>query len=192
MGKKQYAEIETDILVKAQAGDVDAFRVVYDFYFERVNHVVMRMIGEHWRKDAVQEVFIRVFKSLHQFNTQKKFFTWLYKITMNVCFDYLKKNRHISNNDTLESENLDEIAFCSIGNQVFDQDDELFGIVNELMKRLGPNQRAVFMMRDIDGFEISEISQIMKCTKSTVRAQLHFARKAVRNWLLEEYPEYKR
>lgn len=151
-------------------------------------------MGHHDRaEDITQEVFIKLYKSISKYNTRQRFFTYLYKITVNTCFDHLKKNKNTqAESINAEKEHLINMTDELRGNPHRNMEQkELERVIRQLVQRLGPQQRTAFVLRDVEGLDTSEITEILKCSRITVRSHLHFARKSLREMIETEYPELK-
>ena len=84
---------DADFVVRARAGDQDAFRGLVERYQQRAFWVARRMLSnDEDARDAAQEAFVRVHRSLERFDTSMRFYTWLYQIVVNLCIDHLRKN----------------------------------------------------------------------------------------------------
>lgn len=181
------------LLAQAKSGDISAFQKIFHIYNKRVYGVALNIIGDqHWAEDVTQEVFVRLYRSISKYDTSRKFFTYLYRITVNVCFDHLRREK-LRHNKSLDQENrqfsnIIDVSQKSPHEKV--EQNELRQTVLRLVQKLGPNQRTAFILRDIEGLESHEIAKILKCRKATVRAHLHFARKLLRQMIETEYPEF--
>jgi len=186
-GLKQEA---ASLIEKAQNGDAGAFEEIVRRHGPRIQAIAYQMSGDSDdARDITQEVFVRLLKSLGQFNADYSFATWLYRLTVNLSIDFLRKNaryRHKSieasevnmgesDNGPRPDENLERKEFC--------------GAIREVTQELSINQRRVFVLRDLQGFSTEEVAAILKCRISTVRVHLARARGRIKETMLEKYPE---
>lgn len=186
-------QIEQTLFSRAKSGDGAAFHQIFDKYQKRVYSVAFGILSNNcWTEDATQEVFVRLFRSISKYDVRRNFFTYLYRITVNVCFDLLKREKSnavqfIDPDEKQFAEKADEVN-CSPLEKI--EHKEFYIKIQQLIQRLGPNQRAAFILRDLEGMDTNEIAKILKCRKATVRAHLHFARKSIKEKIESEYPEF--
>jgi RNA polymerase sigma-70 factor (ECF subfamily) len=178
-----------DIITRAQDGDTGAFREIIDLYGPRIYRIAYQTAGnEDDARDIAQEVFIRLHVKLKTFRHSSAFTTWLYRMTVNLSIDYLRKYTR-RNTVTLDDDDRpQEIADTGNRPDEHAERNELKGIIANLTTHLTPYQRKVFVLRDFQDFSTAEISDIMKCSESTVRVHLAAARNRIRNALMKHYP----
>jgi RNA polymerase sigma-70 factor (ECF subfamily) len=178
-------EADSDVLVvkQVQAGDVAAFDRLILKYRERVYGVIYNMTSN--REDAAdltQDSFIKAFQSIHRFQGQSSFFTWLYRIAINSTLTHLRKAR-LRTFFSFEKIN-DEDKTSQLINALTDKsgaDRELFvkelqEKLNEAMQKLSIKHRTVVTLFEIDGLSHEEIADVMNCSVGTVRSRLHYAK----------------
>jgi len=186
-------QVEHTLFSRAKTGDGGAFREIFDNYQKRVYGVAFGVLGNlYWAEEVTQEVFVRLFRSISKYDVRRNFFTYLYRITVNVCFDLLKREKSktvefVSPDEKQLTEKADELNSSPL-EQI--EHKELHRTVHRIIQNLGPNQRAVFMLRDLEGMDTNQIAKILNCRKSTVRAHLHFARKSIKEKIESDYPEF--
>lgn len=132
-------------------------------------------------EDITQEVFIRAWTHLPQFNPQVKFSTWLYKITANLCFDWLRKHHNHPEMIPAEKEgNVVEYIPTeeNITNQLINQ--ELVEKITQLTQELTPKQKLIFTLWDLEGMEPEEIKIITGMSSVKIKSNLYLARKYIR------------
>lgn len=174
---------ETELIRDARTGDRDAFRQLVFRYQSRVLSVAFRILGNSEdAKDAAQEVFIRLYKFLPSFKVEKRFFTWLYRITVNVCYDHLKREKRFL------AIPLEDRFQISEHDSVLDTDSQQQ--IVKLLDRLSTAQKTAFLLREIEDLSCKEIAEILSCPVSTVRSHLFLARKRLKEIITKEYPEY--
>ena len=132
-----------------------------------VYNTVYSIIGnDNGIDDIVQEVFIKVFGSIVDFGQKSSFKTWLYRITVNKCYDTIRKNR------IRRTVPIEEIPLRESSSRTESHDR-----ARELLNLLSPEERTIVTLRDIDGFTYKEISKILKCSVASVKVRLFRARK---------------
>ena len=181
--RQQESDIDSLIVRQVQAGDVAAFDQLIKKYRERVYGVIYNMVSN--REDAAdltQDSFIKTFQSIHRFQGQSSFFTWLYRIAINSTLTHLRKARLRS---FFSFEKIhDEDHSAELINQLTDKkgaDRELFvkelqEKLNEAMLKLSIKHRTVVTLFEIDGLSHEEIAEVMNCSVGTVRSRLHYAK----------------
>ena len=180
----------TELIVKARNGDSAAFRECIRLYSPRVNAIAYQMVGNNDdARDISQEVFVRLYRSLEQFDTDFSFTSWLYRLTMNLSIDFLRKNARHRLKSLDEPDNALDIRDGSPGPDENVEKSELYGAINRLAGDLSINQRRVFVLRDLQGFATEEVAVILKCRASTVRVHLARARRRIKEALIKNYPD---
>ncbi|NLM74782.1 MAG: sigma-70 family RNA polymerase sigma factor [Clostridiaceae bacterium] len=136
---------------------------------------------KHLTEDIYQEVFIRVYKNYHKFRHESSFYTWIYRITVNLCKDYLKsaKVRRIITAGFLK-DNSTPREFNKLLEEA--EGGGIFSAVMELPERY----RLPISLYYLDGLPISEISRILKISESNVKVRLHRGRNKLKELLIKE------
>ena len=187
-----YADADEDALLvkKAQNGSTEAFEALVRKYEGKVFGITSRMLafGED-SKDAAQEAFIKAYRSLKGFRGESKFSTWLYRITNNVCLDYLRKrNRRelpldlgMDDSDG-ETRAVDIPADVDVESAV--EDSEFRSLVQKAINSLPAHHRIMIIMRDIQDLSYTEIAQLIGVPEGTVKSKINRARKILRDALI--------
>ncbi len=178
---------ECRLIDRAQRGEMRAFEELFTLYKRRVLNLAYRSIGNHEdARDVTQEVFVRLFRFLPRYDPRRPFFTWLYRITVNVCHDHLRAGRR---NDPLLS--LDEVPEDLLQREPETDHSwmEVSHKVFELTHCLPMAHKTAFLLRDVEGCTCRETAAIMGCPQGTVRSHLHHARRRLRELLRKRYPE---
>jgi RNA polymerase sigma-70 factor (ECF subfamily) len=175
------------LVERATAGDTAAFEQIMIHSQQRVMAMSWRILGnEADARDASQEVFLRVYKYLGRFKQDQDFFAWVYRITVNVCRDMLKKRQH-------ESDRFGSFASDSSGEVLeipFEQVDAEHTLIQaqrrELISRaiatLPFKERASIVLRDVEGLSTDEVARVLKSSSTTVRSQISSARRKIREY----------
>jgi RNA polymerase sigma-70 factor (ECF subfamily) len=182
----QHAGVPADgaLVERARRGDREAFRVLVERYQRKVAALAVGMLRN--REDAldvVQDTFTKAYQSLDKFKGDSSFYTWIYRIGVNLCIDHQRReSRYVQ--ATGESDDLgDEVAPPSAEDLERDEPFELarsseIGVhLVEAINELTPEHRAVILLREVDGLSYEEISQALDCPKGTVMSRLHYARR---------------
>ena len=176
-------------LVEAsRQGDRDAFRELVERHFRRVLAVASGILRN--REDAAdiaQETFIKAYRSLESFKGDATFYTWLYRITVNLCIDQQRRESRSPIRVDLAGGGEDGEFDRPTGpvGDPFEQvtQRELGQHVIAALDELTPEHRAVILLREVEGLSYEEISQVMQCAKGTVMSRLHYARRRLQNRL---------
>ncbi|MDA3954872.1 MAG: RNA polymerase sigma factor [Bacteroidales bacterium] len=173
------------IIKLSQNKDQKAFKKLVEHYQSYTFSLAFKLVcNEDDAKDIVQECFIRVWHHLRKFDLKTKFTTWLYKIVFNLSLDKIKVNKR-RNNVLSVSENT-AVLFEKLGGENLEKEvmnKDLAQIISSLAEELTPKQKAVFVLRDLQGAEIDEISEITSMSKGTVKSNLYYARLNIREKL---------
>ncbi|KPC75618.1 hypothetical protein ADL26_05820 [Thermoactinomyces vulgaris] len=162
---------------KALNGDLDAFDALVHKYKDRTYRMVMRMIPHpEDAKDITQEVFILVYRHLHQFHLDKRFSSWLYQITVNRCLDELRKRKG-KQTVTINEDWINDDATPE--SQLIEREG-LQAAVDHHLSLLPPQHRAVFLLRYVDDLSYGEISEVLGITTTQVRNILYRARQKLK------------
>ena len=173
------------LIERAAAGDTAAFERIMIHSQQRVMAMTWRMLGnEADARDASQEVFLRVYKYLKRFRQDQDFFAWLYRITVNVCRDSLKKRQAQSNRFVPFDEGVEGMAFEVPAEQA-DAESlvaqvQQHELIVKAIEALPFKERTSIVLRDMEGFSTEEVARIMKSSATTVRSQISSARKKIR------------
>lgn len=187
---------DAELIELSQKGDDQAFQKLVEQYRTRVASIAYQVLGNYEdARDVAQEVFIKLYRGIHGFDPQKKFFTWLYRLTVNAAIDFLRAKRRRSYEHSLDEKPDQYMNIPSADNGSVAEDyerRELRQIFISLAEKLNPKQQAAFVLCDLQDFTADEVAEILDCPKVTLRWYLHEARKRIRNAIAEEHPEYWR
>jgi RNA polymerase sigma-70 factor, ECF subfamily len=179
------------LIEKSIDGDLAAFREIIERHAPRVQAIAYQMTGNSAdSQDIAQEVFLKLYRSLDSFNPKYRFSTWLYRVTVNVSIDYLRKHNRQEEQSFEEIETGRETPDCNARTEAGLENDELRGVIRKLSENLSLNQRKAFVLRDLQGFSTLEVAGIMDCSQVTVRVHLAAARIRIGDALRKYYPEY--
>jgi RNA polymerase sigma-70 factor, ECF subfamily len=167
-------------------GEERAFQELVERYQVRLLNFIYRTIGDRERaEDLVQEVFIRVYRHIHRFDTSKKFSTWIYTIASNLAKNELRNRSRnplilfqaITSTRSEDERPLQFEDFTSRPDDLF-QKRHLRALVEETVAQLPEHHRQVFVLREIEGKSYEEIAEITHCNLGTVKSRLNRARNA--------------
>jgi RNA polymerase sigma-70 factor (ECF subfamily) len=166
------------LLVKEfKKGQDKAFDILFDKYRLSVYSICYRYTrnGEDAR-EITQDVFIKVYRNLDKFNEKSKLFTWLYRIVVNTCLSFIRKNK--VRNDPPE---LTDSAAISMEERLV-----MKKAIDDALQDLPDRQRMAFILRHYDGYKFDEIAELMGITSGAAKANHHHAIIKLR-YLLKEW-----
>ncbi len=169
-------------LDELKRGDKEAFRKLYEEYHQKVYSTAITLLGNtEDAEDAVQEVFMKIYRKVSYFNGKSKIGTWLYRIAVNVCIDHVRRSK-VRRPKSLSVE--DNSIINHRDNGIEAEKSVILGEVNRLTKKaitqLSPKLRTVVVLRDLQGMAHSEIADVLGCSKGTVSSRLNRGRLKLR------------
>jgi RNA polymerase sigma-70 factor, ECF subfamily len=178
---------ESEIIEKATAGDVKAFRALVEKHQTFILRVAFKFVrNTNDAEDITQEAFIRLWNNLHKYKPEIKLTTWMYTIVTNLCLDFLRSSRFKHSKKTSSMD--EDMKLYSNSTTVSDQvvDAELRSSILQLSEALTPKQKAVFVLRDIEELDVDEVCAILQESAANVKSNLYYARKKMSE-LIQRY-----
>ena len=185
---------ERTLITRAIEGDETSFETLILSCKGKAYSIAFRyMKNEEDALDALQESFIKIYKSLPSFNFKSKFDTWVYRIVVNTCSDMLRKTKVRSNvtaivplvNGSGDEEYELEIPDDSPGPEATYTKKEDSEYILMCLEKIPIQYKEVLILRDIKGFSYDEISEILECSIGTVKSRISRARISLRNVYLD-------
>jgi len=180
-------------------GDPEAFRVLYDRYFRSVHGLALGILGnEDDAADAVQDIFVAVWRARQQLAEEAKFRRWLWRISRNHLSDVLKKRRRQMSYPVDDVEVLSELRLAFDPEASISEPDrvaEMVGVqqaVRNAVAQLGDDDQDVILRRYFWGQSYQEIAEDLKLTEAATRQRLHRARQRLHHILLRQEQEEDR
>ena len=163
---------------KTIEGNVDSFNELVSRHHSRIYGLAYRMLGNvEDAADATQEAFLEAYKSIQTFRFQSKFSTWLYRIGINICQQYIRKSDSRHRILSAYTENLEEREMQYDTNcpdrMVLKAEQD--GIVQEAINQLPPKQRMVVTLFYVQHLKYREIAELLSCSEGTVASRLNTA-----------------
>jgi RNA polymerase sigma-70 factor (ECF subfamily) len=176
--------IEFEFIEKAKNGDEAAFSQVVQAYRKRILGTIARLIGRPEDvEDVGQEVFLRLYHSLDQLRSPEVFEPWLYRLTVNAAYDYLRRRKRRQENRMSDmSEQQVMMADASAG--VKRQGEELRRnkvreMVQSLLSQVSEEDRILLMLKEVEGLSLKELEQVYKINENALKVRLFRARQRV-------------
>jgi RNA polymerase sigma-70 factor (ECF subfamily) len=182
-GKDRSDEKETLRLIEQiRTGDSRAFSELMNRYKSQVAGIAYRVVGDYDDAgDVTQLVFIKTAANLNRYDSSKRFSTWLYRITVNASIDYLRRHRrHVHEQLDNYAETLENLEASPA--QIYHR-KYLRYLILKAAEQLSARQRAAFVLKDMEGYDIPEVAKIMDMPEATVRWYIHRARLRLRREL---------
>jgi RNA polymerase sigma-70 factor, ECF subfamily len=196
-GKKVAQELPGDkddvsLIHRAQAGDRTAFDALVRAYDRDVLRLVVRVVGPEEAPDLYQEVFLKVYRSLVRFRFQSSFSTWLYRVVMNVCLDYLRRQKRRMEVQSPADDEAKGEFFQAVPEDRATLDPERSARAKEInsriraaMEDLSPRERMVFELRHYEGLKLRAIGEVCGTTEETAKNCLFRATQKLRLALVD-------
>ena len=173
---------EEHLIRRVQAGDEMAFREVVERYQSKVFSIIYGILRNHNdAEDISQQVFAKIYFSIKNFDFRSSLLTWIYKITVNECYDYLRKKKvrklvyesDFSEEDSLRMENSD-VAIDRA--EPVDSNLAQRDLVNKLLQKISEEDRKLILLKEVEGHSVEELAQMTGMNENTIKVKLFRAR----------------
>lgn len=184
-------EADREMLEAVLQGDNTAYRGLVEKYQERIYAMVYGMLrNREDARDITQEAFVKAYHKLATFRLESSFYTWLYRIAMNMAIDFMRKRKRRG-----ETSGFDEAVAARDGDggisEVHHGDSpsrvlerkQLYSQIMDAMDKLPADQKQVILLRELEGLPYKEIAEIMDIPEGTVMSRLFYARKKLQKLL---------
>jgi RNA polymerase sigma-70 factor, ECF subfamily len=180
------------LVERCQAGELEAFEILVGRYRQRVYSLAYSMVrNEQDATDLSQETFVKAWQAIRGFRKNASFYTWLYRITTNLCIDFVRKRDRRPSVELEEGLEVELHANVEVApsNRPSPTDEarrrELREQIDAALAELSPEHRAVIQLREFEGMDYAEIAKAIGCQIGTVMSRLHYARKHLQKLLKE-------
>jgi len=173
---------EAALVRRVQARDEMAFREIVERYQAKVFSIIFGILRNHNdAEDIAQQVFSKIYFSIKNFDFRSSLLTWIYKITVNECYDYLRKKRvrklvyesDFSEEDAQRMQNTDAAIDQ---NPAVDTRLAQRDLIGKLMVKLSPEDRSLLLLKEVEGHSVEELSRMTGMNENTIKVKLFRAR----------------
>ncbi len=176
--------VEFDLIQRAQKGDNPAFNQIVVAYRKRILGTIARLIGRPEDvEDVAQEVFLRLYYSLDQLRTPEVFEPWLYRLTVNASYDYLRKQRRRNEARMSDlSEQQVMMADAAAGGKISSEKDrqkQVKELMESLLAAIPEQDRILLMLKEVEGLSLKELEKIYSVNENALKVRLFRARQRV-------------
>jgi RNA polymerase sigma-70 factor (ECF subfamily) len=173
---------EAALIRRVQAHDEIAFREIVDRYQAKVFSIIYGILrNRNDAEDIAQQVFAKIYFSISNFDFRSSLLTWIYKITVNECYDYLRKKRvrklvyesDFSSDDSMRMENSEPVT--NQGPSIVErlaQHDLIF----KLLSKISEEDRSLILLKEVEGHSVEELSEMTGMNENTIKVKLFRAR----------------
>ena len=189
-------EEDAEALRAVLEGDPTAYRGLVEKYQNRVYGMVYGMLrNREDARDVTQDAFVKAYNNLGAFRLESSFYTWLYRIAMNLAIDHARKvkrrkttsfEEEVGQRD--ETGGIDEIHHQENPRKALER-KELYGRIMEALDKLPDDQRQAVLLRELEGLSYKEIAEVMEIPEGTVMSRLFYARRKLQQLLAGDKPE---
>ena len=187
---------ELDLVKRCQAGQTEAFDELVTRYRTRIFAMIYNMVhNEQDAWDLAQDSFVKAWKSINRFRGRSSFYTWIYRIVMNVTIDWLRKKQ--VKGAGVEFDDAIQLREVNPASKTLPKADplpyermertEVRARIDNAIAQLSPEHRAVILMKETEGMQYHEIAEALGCSIGTVMSRLFYARKKLQNLLKDLY-----
>lgn len=188
-------ERDRELVRGAQQGDRAAFRELYDRYHRRAFAVAFGVVkNKQDARDIVQEAFIKVHRHIQNFQGTSSFYTWLYRIVMNLSIDHIRRNKKARNLDYDDKVGRDDdvAGDGALLPTILDGNPrktalrkELAEAIQSALGELPEHHRAVILLREVEGLSYEEMAKVLGVPKGTIMSRLFHARRKMQHSLAD-------
>ncbi len=178
---------EAGLAVRLKAREEEAFEELYQHFGRRILGACRRILKEEESaRDALQETVLRIFLTRSHFRGDSRLWTWINRITVNVCLEMIRREKKnvVNSVEDLRENELEDQARPSPLHQAYQA--EVRNRVRNALGRLSPKHQQVVTLHMLAGFTISEIANRLKLSEGTVKSRIWYGREKLRRQLLPE------
>jgi RNA polymerase sigma-70 factor, ECF subfamily len=186
--------VDFELIERARSGDDSAFNQVVQAYRKRILGTIARLIGRPEDvEDVGQEVFLRLYFSLDQLRTAEVFEPWLYRLTVNAAYDYLRKQRrrHESRMSDLSEQQVMMADAAAGGKRDVEETrrTKIRETVDDLLGKISEEDRILLTLKEVEGLSLKELEKIYQVNENALKVRLFRARQRVLKAYEADEPE---
>jgi RNA polymerase sigma-70 factor (ECF subfamily) len=186
-------DVEAELISRCQQGDHDALKEIFEQYNKKVYRIAYGVVRQREEAlDIVQEVFIKLYRSIKNFKGDSKFYTYLYRMAMNTSIDHSRKMGRSPLSRLEEMEGFQPSDGVEKRPDSILLQKELEERVKVALEKLPADQRMALIFREVEGLSYQEMAEAMGCSIGTVMSRLHYARKRIQELLKHDAQEERR
>ena len=187
------------LVKRVKTGDQRAFKLLVERYQRKIYAVALGMVKDKEEAlDISQEAFVKVYKYLDHFKGDSSFYTWLYRITVNICIDVIRKRgsskgEHVELDEAIQMD-TSEANIGALGSRLGTNPQksalrkELAEKIQQALEAVPEKHRAILLLREVEGMSYEDLSRTLQIPKGTVMSRLFHARTKIQK-ILSEYLE---
>ncbi len=173
------AKDDNQLVSEVISGEVSSFEELIDRYQKKIYYMVLRMVGEsETAKDLTQDIFVRVYEKLGTFKPEYRFFSWIYRITMNETITWSKRNPRF--------ESLERAGDLVADDHSYALKERGSELLNFGLQSLQPDYRMLLVMKYYGGLSYEDIASVSEISVEKVRSRLFIAREQLRKILIQK------
>lgn len=176
--------VDPQLVQRAQTGDAPAFNELVQLSRKRVMGIVGRLIGKPEDvEDVAQDVFLRLYYSLAQLSSPELFERWLYRLTVNAAYDYMRRNKRRKESRMADLSEAQVVLADALAGEKKGKSEEaqstLRDFVQWLLSSVSDEDRLLLMLKEVEGLSIKELEQIYGANENAIKVRLFRARQRV-------------
>ncbi len=188
------------LVERVRTGDQRAFKLLVERYQRKIYSVALGMLKDKEEaRDVAQEAFVKVYRYIDHFKGDASFYTWLYRITVNICIDAMRKKGSVRANEAVEFDesvkmDMAEANIGAIGSRLGTNPQkaalraELAQRITDAISQLPEAHREILLLREVEGMSYEDLARTLNVPKGTVMSRLFHARLKMQK-ILGEYLE---
>jgi RNA polymerase sigma-70 factor (ECF subfamily) len=198
-GAQALATDDLTLVQRVKTGDQRAYKLLVERYQRKVYAVALGMLKDKEEaRDVAQEAFVKVYRYLEHFKGDASFYTWLYRITVNICIDAMRRkgskgDEHLEFDESVKMDTA-EANIGALGSRLGTNPQksalrrELAERINAAIQQIPEAHRQILLLREVEGMSYEDLSRILEIPKGTVMSRLFHARLKMQK-ILSEYVE---
>lgn len=167
--------LDVELFAACRRGEQEAFHVLFETYKDRVYSFALRFLGDESRAaDLTQDIFVKLYKRIHDFRGDSRFETWLYRVVANACIDDQRRRRRYL--PWLGDEHPSQVSGRNVQEEQAAR-KQAGSSVHAAISKLTPTLRVPILLRYMEGLSYEEISEVLNLSPGTVASRLNRAHK---------------